>query len=602
MPARKKGLPGCREKLLGYFKKSWFRYTLGIVFVILATVLNSTIPDLLGKAVDVFNSENGQLADLMRYVYLIAGCAVLAFAARFIWRQLIMGFTRTVEMNIRNDLFTHLQTLSPEYYVKNNTGDLITKCIQDTTTIRQMLGMGLVGLIDVLTTNVVTLFYMVKTTDIRLTLIAVIPLPFLLLALIKLRAEMRRRFSVVRIRISEIAEKVQENITGIRVIKAFAQEKKENEQFDELSRNKWRAEMALVRVFGLINPLTALVFGVVFSGFLYFGARMVVAGTLSLGAFVAFNTYIGYLMNPINRLSRIIQVWQRGVVSIQRMDTILKAEPAVTDSRADPSVTELGRVEVSVKDLTFRYPETDVDVLRDVSFTLPRGGVLAVMGPTGSGKSTLLALLMRLWNPPAETILVNGLSVERIPLKTLRSDVGYVPQDTFLFSDSILDNIRFYDERISEEEAVAAAKAAAIHESISEFEKGYDTVVGERGMTLSGGQKQRISIARALARRPGLLLLDDCLSAVDAETEHEIIGNLRSYLKDTTTVLVTHRINAAALADRILLLDRDGSVAALGTHEELSRTSPDYIRLLEITEKGTQEAALPEKGGVRVEI
>ncbi|MBQ5973368.1 MAG: ATP-binding cassette domain-containing protein, partial [Oscillospiraceae bacterium] len=175
-------------------------------------------------------------------------------------------------------------------------------------------------------------------------------------------------------------------------------------------------------------------------------------------------------------------------------------------------------------------------------------------------------------------------------------------QDTFLFSDSILDNIRFYDERISEEEAVAAAKAAAIHESISEFEKGYDTVVGERGMTLSGGQKQRISIARALARRPGLLLLDDCLSAVDAETEHEIIGNLRSYLKDTTTVLVTHRINAAALADRILLLDRDGSVAALGTHEELSRTSPDYIRLLEITEKGTQEAALPEKGGVRVEI
>ncbi|MBQ5973677.1 MAG: hypothetical protein IJL69_05695, partial [Oscillospiraceae bacterium] len=377
MPARKKGLPGCREKLLGYFKKSWFRYTMGIVFVILATVLNSTIPDLLGKAVDVFNSEDGQLADLMRYVYLIAGCAVHAFAARFIWRQLIMGFTRTVEMNIRNDLFTHLQTLSPEYYVKNNTGDLITKCIQDTTTIRQMLGMGLVGLIDVLTTNVVTLFYMVKTTDIRLTLIAVIPLPFLLLALIKLRAEMRRRFSVVRIRISEIAEKVQENITGIRVIKAFAQEKKENEQFDELSRNKWRAEMALVRVFGLINPLTALVFGVVFSGFLYFGARMVVAGTLSLGAFVAFNTYIGYLMNPINRLSRIIQVWQRGVVSIQRMDTILKAEPAVTDSRADPSVTELGRVEVSVKDLTFRYPETDVDVLRDVSFTLPRGGVLA---------------------------------------------------------------------------------------------------------------------------------------------------------------------------------------------------------------------------------
>ncbi|MBR4940530.1 MAG: ABC transporter ATP-binding protein, partial [Clostridia bacterium] len=487
---------------------------------------------------------------------------------------------------IRNDLFEHLQKLSPEYYVKNNTGDLITKCIQDTTTIRQMLGMGLVGLIDVLTTNVVTIIYMIKTTDVRLTLLAILPIPFLLLGLMKLRSEMRRRFSIVRMRVSDIAGKVQENITGIRVIKAFAQEKSENEIFTDLSKEKWKSEMSLVRVFGLINPLTSLVFGAVFALFLYFGAKMVIAESITIGAFVAFNTYIGYLMNPVARLSRIIQVWQRGLVSMQRMDSILTAEPSVNDDNADMSITELDSIDIKVKDLTFRYPDTDVDVLKNVSFEVPKGGVLAVMGPTGCGKSTLLALLMRMWNSPEDTVMVSGHDIQKIPVNVLRSSVGYVPQDTFLFSDSIMDNIRFYDDSVTEEDAIEAAKAAVIHHNISEFEKGYETVVGERGMTLSGGQKQRVSIARALARHPDLLLLDDCLSAVDAETEHEIIKNLKGYLGDTTTIIVTHRINAASLADKILLMGEDGSIVALGTHDELVASSPEYNHLLEITEGG----------------
>ena len=582
----KNRFPGCKQKLFSYFAKYWPRYTIGIVFVIATTVLNSTIPDLLGKAIDVAESDNGELSEMLHYVWLMAGCAIVAFACRLTWRQLIMGFTRTVEMNIRNDLFEHLQKLPPEYYVKNNTGDLITKCIQDTTTIRQMLGMGLVGLIDVLTTNVVTILYMVKTTDVRLTLLAVIPIPFLLFALVKLRSEMRRRFAIVRSRVSDIAGTVQENITGIRVIKAFAQEKSENEIFGDMSREKWKSEISLVRVFGLINPLTSLVFGAVFALFLYFGAKMVIAESLTIGAFVAFNTYIGYLMNPVARLSRIIQVWQRGLVSMQRMDTILTAEPTINDDNADMTVTELPVIDINVNDLTFRYPDTDVDVLKNVSFRLPAGGVLAVMGPTGCGKSTLLALLMRMWNSPEGSVYVSGHDVQKIPVNVLRSSVGYVPQDTFLFSDSIMDNIRFYDESVSEEDAVEAAKAAVIHNNIVEFEKGYDTVVGERGMTLSGGQKQRVSIARALARRPKLLLLDDCLSAVDAETEHEIINNLRGRLKDSTAIIVTHRINAASLADKILLMNEEGGIAAFGTHEELVASSPEYNRLLDITEGG----------------
>ncbi len=587
MRRRKPGvIPGCAELIIGYFKQGWVRYLTGVIFVIAATLFNTKIPDLLGKAIDAFDLKSGVLDGLTHYVLLMAGCAVLAFVCRFIWRQLIMGFTRNVEMKIRNELFAHLQLLSPEYYVKNNTGDLITKGIADTTTIRQMLGVGLVGFIDVITTNLITVLYMVRTTDWRLTLIAVIPISFLLFALTKLRNEMRNRFAVVRMKISDIAEKVQENITGIRVIKAFAQEQKEKEVFERLSREKWKSEIRLAEIFGLINPLTSLVFGVVFSLFLYFGAKMVVAGTITLGTFVAFNTYIASLINPVMRLSRIIQVWQKGVVSVKRMDSILKAEPTVDDRFADTSLSAIENASVGFHDCTFRYPGTDVDVLKHISFTLCPGEILAVMGPTGSGKSSLLSLILRMWSAPAGTVTVSGHAVETYPLSVLRAACGYVPQDTFLFSDSIMDNIRFYDENISDEDAVHAAKVAVIHDSISKFEKGYDTVVGERGMTLSGGQKQRISIARALVRHPALLLLDDCLSAVDAETEHRIIENLRTELKGCTTVLVTHRINAATLADRVLLLKEDGTVAAIGTHEELLASSLEYQKLISLNENG----------------
>jgi ATP-binding cassette subfamily B protein len=271
---------------------------------------------------------------------------------------------------------------------------------------------------------------------------------------------------------------------------------------------------------------------------------------------------------------------------MQRMDTIFAAKPSVTDSNADMSITSIDPVDISVTGLTFSYPGTDVEVLNNISFELEAGGVLAVMGATGSGKSTLLSLLMRIWNPQEGTIKISGHEPESIPLNVLRSAISYVPQDTFLFSDTVMNNIKFYDERITDEDAVNAAKAAAVHSNIIELEKQYDTVVGERGMTLSGGQKQRISIARALSRKPSLLLLDDCLSAVDAETEQQILKNLREYVKNCTTIIVTHRIAAASLADRVLLLNEDGSQAALGTHEELVKTSPEYNRLLEIIAAG----------------
>lgn len=586
----------CKDIILAYFKKHWLRYAFGVVFVILATIFNAILPQLLGKTIDLVKAardpaQSATLRDVRNICLLMCACAVAAFLTRNIWRYLIMGFTRSIELHLRHALFSHLQVLSPEFYVKNNTGDIITRAIIDSQAIRMMFGMGLIGIVDVLTVNVVTLGYMVSTTSLKLTAIAVIPLPFLLFALVKLRTAMRRRFMIVQHSVSDIAAKVQENLTGIRVIKAFAQEDSENKLFEALSRKKWKAEMDMIRVWSFINPLSALVFGSIFAVFLYFGGKMVIAGTLTLGEFVAFNTYIALLMDPISRISRIIQIWQRGLVSMQRLDMIFSAKPAIDDAQADPAITTLAPLSIDITNLSYRYPGTEKDVLKNISFHLETGGTLAIMGATGSGKSTLMSLLMRMWNPPVDAISVSGHPIETVPLSVLRGSIAYVPQESFLFSDSILNNIIFYDERITEDDAKAAAKAAAIHDNICEFPDQYATTVGERGMTLSGGQKQRVSIARALARKPELLLLDDCLSAVDAETERIILANLRDYLKGCTTIIVTHRIAVAGIADRVLLLNEDGSMAAIGTHSELSANCPEYQHLLAILEASKDGAA-----------
>ncbi len=584
----------CKDIIISYFKKHGARYFIGLVFVVVSTVLNTIIPQLIGKAIDLVDgasSVSESMPGVLHMMFLLTMCVLGAFVTRFVWRLLIFGFTRSIELHVRHVLFTHLQALSPEYYVKNNTGDLITKSIIDTMSIRMMLGMGIIGIVDILTINSVTIGYMISTTRLSLTLIAIIPLPILLYTLVRIRTLLRRRFAEVQRSVSDIAEKVQENITGIRVIKAFAQEQSENEHFETLSRSKWKAEMGMVKISALIQPISALAFGVIFSLFLYIGGDMVIKGTITLGEFVAFNTYIAYLLDPINRLSRIIQVWQRGIVSMQRMDTILTATPAINDNSADFAITDISPIDISVKNLTFRYPDTDVDVLKDITFDLPKGGVLAVMGATGSGKSTLLSLLMRMWNPPVNSILISGYEPEKIPLCVLRSTIAYVPQETFLFSDSVKNNIIFYDESVSEEDAIQAAKSAAVHNNILELSNGYETVVGERGMTLSGGQKQRVSISRALARKPSLLLLDDCLSAVDSETEHAILSNLKEYFTDCTTIIVTHRVAAAGIADRVLLLNEDGSMAGIGTHDELSKTSPEYQNLLKIIESAEATAS-----------
>lgn len=581
-----------------YLKKHWLRYFTGIGIVFVSSYLNTLIPRYLGIVVDRLSSPLYTADDVVRTTYILALISVLSFLSRFTWRYLILGFCRQIEFFLRERLFSHLQCLSADYYVKNNTGDIITRTIVDVQAVRMMLGFATVAMIDAIVTLTMSIINMSLSINFLFTLLAFLPVPFLIYLITKVRLLVRKRYSRVQESISNISSKVQENITGIRVMKAFSQEEKETEVFRRLSEKKLQSEVKLAKAFALINPSVTLTFGIVFSVFLVVGGSMVAQNTVSLGDFVAFNSYLLLIMGPINHVGKIVERWQRGVTSMKRIDKILMEKPSVDDSHADSCIKNIADGSVRVDNLSFTYENTSIEVLKNIRFFVPSGGTLAIMGSTGCGKSTLIGALIRLWPCEHNTIYIGGTEIHSIPLKVLRNHFAYVPQESFLFSDTIKENIRFYNPAITDEQVVEAAKAAYVHENVLEFPHGYDTVVGERGMTLSGGQKQRIALARALAANPKILLLDDCLSAVDAETEKNIIENLRVRICGCTAILVTHRLSAAALADNILVLNECGEIAEIGSHTQLINLGGSYAALVDIMNAGT---ALEGEEGADVE-
>ena len=566
--------------IFSYFKKHWLRYFIGLLIVIISTYLNTMIPKYLGQAIDGLNSKNIVIKSVQNIAFIMGITAVLAFVTRFIWRYLILGFCRQIEFYLRENLFGHLQKLSVDYYVKNNTGDLITRAIVDVQAVRMMLGFAIVAIIDAVVTTVMSVINMSASTNINLTLLAVAPIPILLFVIIRVRLMVRNRYTKVQEAISNISSKVQENITGIRVMKAFSQEEKESSAFSDLSKKKLNAEVKLARAFAVISPSVGLTFGIVFSIFLVVGGSLVAKHTITLGDYVSFNTYLLLIMTPIGNVGRIVDRWQRGIASMRRLDSIFKAQPTIDDACANSEITKLETGEILAKNLCFAYETTD-NIIKNLSFHVPSGGSIAIMGPTGCGKSTITGLLTRVWGCADNMLFIDGKNINHIPLKVLRESCAYVPQESFLFSDTIMENIRFYDKSIIDEQVIAAAIAARVHENIVDFPIGYNTIVGERGMTLSGGQKQRIALARALVRKPKILLLDDCMSAVDSSTEKMIIENLKAQIADCTAVIVTHRLSAAVLADTILLLNGDGSLAEIGSHSALIEKGGAYARMVE---------------------
>ena len=566
-----------KDHLLAYFKRNWYRYIIGVMLVFVSTYFTVLIPRLIGQAIDLLDTGSA-LNEVTRVTMQIAGAAGATFVLRFIWRFLILGFCRGAETYLRQKLFAHLETLSADFYIKYNTGDIITRAISDVSGIRRMFGFGFISLIDALVIFSLASYNMVDSSGWAMSAIALAPIPILIYVVARMRRSLRQRMREIREATSNLASKVQENLTGIRVVKAFAQEDSECGEFDLLSRKRWKTEMSFVKLAGAIGPVIQATFAAVFMLFIIFGSRMVSGGDMSLGQFTAFNGYILLMVNPVANIGRVIELWQTGLASIARLDELFGCVPSVNDELADvdAAVTD-GLIEL--KNLTFAYPGGP-DVLKDVSITINPGETVAVTGPTGCGKTTLAALLARQWKIKQGMMFVDGCDINNIPVKTLRGAMGYVPQDNFLFSASIMDNILFYEENAGEEDVYAAAKAVSIHDNVMEFAAGYSTMVGERGMTLSGGQKQRVSIARALVRRPKILLLDDCLSAVDAETEHAIIEGLTDYLASVTAIIITHRVSAAALADRILVLSEDGRVAELGTYDQLMEKQGAFYSLV----------------------
>ncbi len=560
--------------LWDFIKEYKWRYLIGIVFLLITSFITSLIPKIIGIITDSLKDKM-PVSVINKHLVILISAAVAAFIFRFIWRYFLMGNCRYLECHLRGKLFKHLQTLPASFYDNNKTGDLIAYAINDIQAIRRTFGFGFTAILDGIVVNTVSILIMAKTINPILTAIALAPAPIIVFILYKLRRKIRERFTDVQKAFASISEKVQENISGIRVIKAFAQEKEEVEDFTKYSQARVDTHMKLTRVSSALGPVTQVLFGMSVVFFIIYGSGLVTKGVISLGDYVAFNSYIMVIMRPIVRISRIVEIWQRGIASAGRLDNIftVKGEQETSQSQKGSF-----RGSIEIKNLNFIYPGTENIVLKDINLKIKEGKTLGILGKTGSGKTTLANLLLKLYSVEDGQIFIDGKDINKIPAEILRENIGYVPQDNFLFSTTIKNNIEFFRPIYLDYEIQQAAMMARIYDDILTFPEGFDTIVGERGVTLSGGQKQRVSIARALIKEPTILILDDSLSAVDTKTEEEILGNVKKVLENRTGIIISHRVSTVKHADQIIFMD-EGRIVEKGTHEELMELQGMYYTL-----------------------
>ena len=548
---------------------------LGIVCLVLTNVVGLAAPWVLKQVIDGL-TVSVTPEKLGLYALWIVGIAIVGGIFRYYMREIMIGVSRHVEYDLRNDLFAHLQRQPQSFYHSQQTGELMSRATSDMNAVRMVLGPGIMQGLNTLVVAVVAVGLMIYISPL-LTLVALLPLPLLSFSVAFFGQRIHKSFEDVQAHFARISAMCQENLAGVRVVRAYAQEDAQVEKFSELNREYVRKNHVLIRIFSMFYPAMGFLAALGVVIVLWLGGWLVIQKKISLGEFVAFNAYLSMLTWPMIALGWVVNLFQRGAASWARLTAILETPPAIADlpGAVDPPEA---RGAIEIRRLTFSYPGATRAALTDVSLSIPAGRTVALVGHTGAGKSTLLALLLRLSDPPPGTVFLDGRDVREYTLPGLRRRFGVVPQETFLFSASVAENIAFGVESADAGDVEEAARIAHLGGDIAGFPRAYETMVGERGITLSGGQKQRTAIARAVLRRPTILLLDDCLSSVDTYTEEAILTDLMSVMKSRTSILVSHRVSTVRHADEIVVLD-DGRVVEQGTHAALLARDGTYAEL-----------------------
>ncbi len=558
-----------------HIKRNRLPYLMGFALLSISSILQLIIPWLLGRFTDSLQAGGMTYDQAVRFgVWMMAAGFGIAFF-RSVSRIYLFRLSRQLEMRVRGELFVHWEKLSAQYFNNQRIGDLMSHAISDVGVIREVTMQGYFNVMEAVFLIVVSVAAMTSSVNPWLTLLTMLPLPLLSLLAYRFNKRIMQQSADMQSAISDLTSRVQEFTAGIRVVKAFVQEKAERELFTRDNRQAVEMNRRYVRSNSLFGALSAGIVGFSFLVSVVLGGIMVLKDIITLGEFVAFNTYLSLLMGPIESLGRVVNLLQRGKASELRLLEIFNTRPDVVDDvMAKP---EIGTVEgeIEIRGLTFSYPEAKRPSLRKVSLKVPKGSSLAIVGRVGSGKSTLVHLLVRLYNPPKGTVFIDGRDIHEIPLRTLRGQIGIVPQDQFLFSSTIRDNIGFDPKPYSDEQVVEAAKIAQVYENIVEFPHQFDTALGERGISLSGGQRQRVSIARAVIKKPSVLIFDDSLSAVDTITEDLILEGLKSVMNRRTTIIIGHRISSVQSADQIVVMD-EGRIVERGNHEQLLAVNGIY--------------------------
>ena len=578
-----------------YFIKYKYRFLLGLFITIIAQVFSLFTPELIGNSIKVIeefvksSSKDISLlkVTLLKNIFYILATTIIAGFFTFLMRQTLIVMSRYVEFDLKNEIFNHYQNLSQDFYKRNRTGDLMNRISEDVGKVRMYVGPAVMYSLNTFMRFTIVVIYMYNISP-KLTLYSLLPLPLLSYSIFKISSEIHKRSSAFQKNLSNLFSITQEIFSGIRVIKAYAIEDKKEKEFLDLTSESKKKAMDLAKMNSLFGPLMILLIGLSNLVVVFVGGSMYMNNDpeiSSIGVIAQFILYINMLTWPVASLGWVSSLVQEAEASQERINEFLKEEPKIKNTAVGNSIIEGN---IAFKNVSFIYEDTQIKALNNISFEIKKGKTLAIFGKTGSGKSTILTLISRLYDTTDGEITIDNKDITSLNLYDLRNQISVVPQDSFLFSDSIKNNIKFGNENATDKQVIAAAKKAVVHENIITFKEKYETVLGERGITLSGGQKQRVSIARALIKNAPILLLDDCLSAVDTETEETILTNLLAYCKDKTTIIVSHRVSSAKNADHILILE-EGEIIEQGTHSQLLEQNGYYkeLYLKQLSEKET---------------